>query len=225
MAPRTDEYHHGDLANSLLRAVEEIVLEKSAAELSLREAARRAGVSHSAPAHHFGDKQGLLIAFAAEGFRSLADAMEEASGDPSDPDKTNDQMTAMGRAYVLFAVEHPAHFDVMFRSGLDKSADPELHAQAERAYGLLRAKTEAVLAAGAFPGADAEALSAYFWSVVHGLASLWVDGSMPQFMPDATIEEVFDGVIAVPESMLTERMLTERMLNERKLNEWTLKES
>lgn len=194
----TTEYHHGDLANALLRAVEEIVIEKSTAELSLREAARRAGVSHSAPAHHFGDKQGMLVAFAVEGFRELAAAMGEAASDPKRSYGTDEPMEAIGLAYIHFAVDHPAHFDVMFRSGLDKRSDPELHEAADAAYRFLEAGTEAMLE-GHDLEVEAHHVAAYSWSVVHGLASLWVDGSLPQFMDGESIDEVARAVLAVPD--------------------------
>ena len=96
MVAKPDDYHHGDLRNSLLRAVEDIILEKSVAELSLREAARRAGVSHSAPAHHFGDKNGLLAAFAEEGFVGLAAEMQRAAARAEAPD-AHGQMDGIGR--------------------------------------------------------------------------------------------------------------------------------
>ena len=86
MANTTDAYHHGSLPEALLVAVDEIVIAQGLENVSLREAARRAGVSHSAPAHHFGDKDGLLAAYAEQGFSMLADSLEaaaiEAAGQP-----------------------------------------------------------------------------------------------------------------------------------------------
>ena len=196
--PRTEEtYHHGDLANALLRAVEEIIEERGVAELSLREAARRAGVSHSAPAHHFGDKHGMLGAFAMEGFLGLAAEMGRVREETAAEDDL-EQMAAMGAAYVGFAAGHPAHFDVMFRSGMDKQADPALHDAGDAAYGVLLTKVREVQKAGMYPGVDERYLAAYFWSLAHGLASLWVDGSLPHFFEDETLEDLVAGVLAVP---------------------------
>lgn len=201
MIDKADDYHHGDLRNSLLRAVEEIILEKSVAELSLREAARRAGVSHSAPAHHFGDKNGMLAAFAEEGFADLAAEMQKAAALAESPD-AHGQMDGIGMAYVMFAVEHPAHFDVMFRSGLHNDATPELEAAADAAFSTLYAKTEAVIESGEFPpDMNPAHLAAYFWSVVHGIASLWVDGSLSHYMEGMSIEEVVQGVFSIPDKM------------------------
>ena len=91
--------------------------------------ARRAGVSHSAPAHHFGDKNGLLAAFALEGFQALGAEMAKAMAAAAKD--AHGGMDAIGMAYVMFAVNHPAHFDVTFRSGIHNDATPELQAAAE----------------------------------------------------------------------------------------------
>ena len=101
----TRQYHHGDLRPALLRAAVETIAETSPAAMSLREVARRAGVTHAAAAYHFGDKAGLLTAVAAEGYRMLGEALRDA--DPG--------FLELGVAYVRFAVSHRAHFEVMYR--------------------------------------------------------------------------------------------------------------
>lgn len=98
-------YHHGDLRRALLAAALEAIEEVGPTALSLRDLARRAGVSHAAPAHHFGDKAGLLTALAAQGFDLLAQALVQAG----------DDLLEAGVAYVDFAVRHRAYFEVMFR--------------------------------------------------------------------------------------------------------------
>src|SRR3954451_21225511 len=98
-------YHHGNLRRVLIDKALEAIADDGVAALSLRDVARRAGVSHAAPAHHFGDKAGVLTAIATEGFELLAGATRAASGDLLD----------RGLAYIRFAVEHPAHYEVMFR--------------------------------------------------------------------------------------------------------------
>src|SRR5215207_9150348 len=98
-------YHHGTLPDALLKATAQLVLESGVSGLSLREVARRAGVSHGAPAHHFGDKAGLLTALATQGFELLGDEMEATAA-------RRDFLEA-GLAYVRFATGHPAHFQVM----------------------------------------------------------------------------------------------------------------
>lgn len=181
------EYHHGDLPNALLRAVEEIILENGLRSVSLREAARRAGVSHSAPAHHFGDKDGLLAAFAKEGFRALEQALRGAAGATAD-EPPMDQMAALGLSYVRFAAEHPAHFEVMFRSGLDKTGHEELHDQAKATFAALEERVLALQEAGFYTDGSTEAVALYFWSLAHGAASLWVDGQISGVLWDSDLE-------------------------------------
>src|SRR6478736_10491603 len=97
-------YHHGDLRRAVLTAALDVIRTEGPGALSLRDLARRAGVSHAAPAHHFKDRTGLLTAIAAEGYALFADALADA------PD-----LRERGVAYVRFAATHPAHFQVMFQ--------------------------------------------------------------------------------------------------------------
>ncbi|MCT2278357.1 TetR/AcrR family transcriptional regulator [Micromonospora chalcea] len=156
-------YHHGDLRRVLLDAAADAIADSGPAALSLRELARRAGVSHAAPAHHFGDKAGLLTAFATQGFDLLADALRQAGDDLLDT----------GVAYVGFAVRHRAHFDVMFRPELYRADDPELTAARARSGDVLRDRV--TRRTGREP--DTDALAA--WSIVHGFATLWLSGALP----------------------------------------------
>jgi AcrR family transcriptional regulator len=156
-------YHHGDLRRTLLGAAVEVMTESGPAALSLRDLARRAGVSHAAPAHHFGDKAGLLTALAAQGFDLLAEALRNAG----------DDMIEAGVAYVGFAVRHRAHFEVMFRPDLYRADDPEVAAARTRAGELLR--TGVARRTGREP--DNDSLAA--WSIVHGFATLWLSGALP----------------------------------------------
>lgn len=156
-------YHHGDLRRALLTAAAEAIAESGPAALSLRDLARRAGVSHAAPAHHFGDKAGLLTAFAAQGFDLLTEALRAAGGNLLDT----------GVAYVGFAVRHRAHFEVMFRPELYRPDDPDLVAARARTGELLRGGV--ARHTGREP--DTDALAA--WSIVHGFATLWLAGALP----------------------------------------------
>src|SRR2546423_2801057 len=104
-------YHHGDLRRTLLAAAVEAIAEHGPAAISLRDLARRADVSHAAPAHHFGDKAGLLTAIAAEGYLLLAAALHDAAA-------RTGSFLEVGVAYVGFAVDQPAHFAVMYRPDL-----------------------------------------------------------------------------------------------------------
>ena len=112
-----NRYHHGDLRRALLAAVDEIVQELGVEGLSLRECARRAGVSHGAPAHHFGDKRGMLTEYATDGFEKLLGSIA-VEYDKVDPEDTKGKLKAVGKGYVAFALAHRAQFKVMFRSEL-----------------------------------------------------------------------------------------------------------
>ncbi len=167
-------YHHGALRPALLEAAVGLIAERGPAAVSLRELARRTGVSHAAPAHHFGDKAGLLTAVAVAGFDLLADALREAH-------ETTGSLLEVGVAYVRFAVTHPAHFEVMFRPDLLRRDDPSLAAAGERAAGLLAGAVGGETTAG--PGEPLRAAIAA-WSLVHGLATLHLHGNLPPELGD-----------------------------------------
>ncbi|MET8119212.1 TetR/AcrR family transcriptional regulator [Micromonospora sp. NPDC005189] len=160
-------YHHGDLRRALLVAALEAIEEVGPAALSLRDLARRAGVSHAAPAHHFGDKAGLLAALAAQGFDRLAQRLTEAG----------DDLLAAGVAYVDFAVTHRAYFEVMFRPELYRADDADLIAARERAGAALRSGVAALPTGDTPADVDRDALAA--WSIAHGFATLWLAGVLP----------------------------------------------
>lgn len=172
--PKRRPYHHGDLRQAVLAAAVEAIAESGPANLSLRDLARRAGVSHAAPAHHFGDKAGVLTAVAAEGYRLLADALEQAGA-------TGD-FAAVGATYVRFAVEHRAHFDVMFRPDLYHPDDPEMLAASERSAQALYGGVSGKLLDHA--GADVKVAGVAAWSLVHGFATLWLNGALPDELGD-----------------------------------------
>lgn len=159
-------YHHGNLRRAIMDAAVQAIGESGTATWSLRELARRAGVSHAAPAHHFGDKAGLLTAVAAEGFTLFADTLSRAG----------DDLLEMGVAYVRFAVEHRAHFEVMFRPELYHADDPEVSEA--------RARAGHILNEGASAYSSEPAASIAAWSMAHGFASLWLSGALPDDIGD-----------------------------------------
>ena len=163
-------YHHGDLRRELLRQAAGMIEEVGPARVSLRELARRAGVSHAAPAHHFGDKTGLLTAIATEGFHLLADQLTEALEGTGD-------FLEVGVAYVEFAVTHRAHFEVMFRPDLYEPDDADVRAARQRSTTALQSGISA--ASPEATGPDARTASLAAWSMVHGFASLWITGALP----------------------------------------------
>ncbi|MEU5938382.1 TetR/AcrR family transcriptional regulator [Micromonospora sp. NPDC047548] len=180
---RSRAYHHGDLRRALLDAAVEAMAESGPAALSLRDLARRAGVSHAAPAHHFGDKAGLLTALAAQGFDLLTDALRGAG----------DDLAETGVAYVGFAVRHRAHFEVMFRPDLYRADDAEVTAARTRAGEVLR--TGVARHTGRSPEVDSLAA----WSIVHGFATLWLAGALPTRVgpdPEAAARTVISRLFA-----------------------------
>jgi len=162
-------YHHGDLRRALVQAAVEVIDEVGPAAVSVREVARRAGVTHAAATYHFGDKAGLLTAVAAEGYRLLGAALEEA-------ERRTHSFLEVGVAYVRFAVEHRAHFEVMYRPELYDPDAPEVRearaATAALLYGTTSATTQQ-LAAGVAA-----------WSLVHGVATLWLNDNLPPQLGD-----------------------------------------
>src|SRR4029450_9792447 len=168
-------YHHGDLPRALLEAAAQAIAEAGPAAVSLRDLARRAGVSHAAPAYHFGDKAGLLTAVAADGFRRLAATLGEAY-------QASGSFLEVGVAYVRFAVTHRAHFEVMFRPELYHSDDPELIRAREQARALLYPPAAAAANSPDSGGALRAGVAA--WSLAHGLATLWLNHNLPPQLGD-----------------------------------------
>jgi AcrR family transcriptional regulator len=204
-----DAYHHGNLRRLLLDEAAEVVASAGPAALSLRELARSAGVSHGAPAHHFGSRRGLLTALAAEGFALMA----------ADLSAHLDDFREMGVTFVRWALAHPGHYAVMFAPDLVDPSDADLAAARAEAWRVLGAGASArrgdddphaggdtaatAPSGGVVDHGDAasddriaEAWAAF--SLVHGLASLWLSGALPvPNDPDAAARAVtgqlFDG--------------------------------
>lgn len=160
-------YHHGDLPRQLLTQAASMAADAGPETISLRELARRTGVSHSAPVHHFGTRRGLLTALATAGFKDLADALSTRAGDLYD----------LGVTYVTWALEHPGHYAVMWQPRLLDESDVALKEWRGRAWDLLSA---AVAARTDEPGdvrrAGVDAQAAF--AIVHGLSGLWLSGAL-----------------------------------------------
>jgi AcrR family transcriptional regulator len=166
-------YHHGNLRQALIDAAVAAIDDGGPSSLSLRELARRVGVTHGAAAHHFGDKAGLVTAVATEGYRLMAEELEAVASQGGFYD--------VGVAYVRFATEHPAHFDVMYRPDLQRAGDQELRQARRRAAAVLYGAAEAVTDAA---GGDVERAGVASWAFVHGIAVLWRDGNLPRRLSD-----------------------------------------
>jgi AcrR family transcriptional regulator len=163
--PSTGAYHHGDLPNSLRRAAADLLTERGVAGFSLREVSRRAGVSHAAPAHHFGDASGLLTAVAVEAFQHLTATTEAAVHGVEDPVEA---LARLGRAYVEVSRAYPGHCAVVFRNDVVDADDPSYQEWGTRAYGVLVGAVER-LADERNPDLDVQLGAALCWSMVQGL--------------------------------------------------------
>lgn len=161
-------YHHGDLPRQLLAHAATMAAEVDPEGITLRELARRTGVSHSAPVHHFGTRQGLLTALATEGFDGLNEVLSAHT----------DDIHEMGTAYVTWALAHPGHYAVMWRPRLLSESDEELMLARQHAWTLLSTTVKA----GTPGDHDATADSYAAFAIVHGLASIWLDDALP--LPD-----------------------------------------
>ncbi|PVC93439.1 TetR/AcrR family transcriptional regulator [Streptomyces sp. CS014] len=181
---RERTYHHGDLRRAILTTALDVITTEGPAALSLRDLARRAGVSHAAPAHHFKDRTGLLTAVAAEGYALFADALTGA------PD-----LRERGVAYVRFAATHPAHFQVMFQPDLYRTDDPDLLTARARATDALRAGVSGLPQAGR--GEDDRLAGVAAWSLAHGFATLLLTGNLADAMEGRDPEEAFRALAAL----------------------------
>ncbi len=189
-------HHHGALRRALLDAVAEIVREAGPEAVSLRECARRAGVSHSAAAPHFGDKRGLLTAFAIEGERLLAAAMRAALAALPEEADAGARLAATGRGYIAFARAHPAYFRLMFRTDLVDRADPAWREASGEAFALLSTAMAALA-----PALDARARRARLtlaWAAVHGFCALRAEGAGGDlWRPEPRAKEVAEDLLAL----------------------------
>ncbi|MEI9898930.1 MAG: TetR/AcrR family transcriptional regulator [Hyphomicrobium sp.] len=184
-------YHHGNLKEALIEAAMRLISEKGASGFTFAEAARAAGVSPAAPYRHFRDREALIADVARRGFEAFGAALSRAwdSGRPT-PRVAFDRI---GRAYLEFAAAEPAYFSAMFESGLSFADHPEVRAEGDRAFGVLREACEAVIAtlpADRRPPAMMMAL--HIWALAHGIAALFARGDQARrpipMRPDELLE-------------------------------------
>jgi AcrR family transcriptional regulator len=174
---RPPTYHHGSLKQAMLQAAERILEREGIQGLTLRAAAREAGVSHAAPKNHFGDLSGLLSELAAVGFARFVATMQAGTRDGDPP---AERMAAIGRGYVAFARAHPGLFLLMFRGERLNMSRPALREAVEASRRVLMgavaaSRNEPVEARLTLPQA-ADIVAA--WSLVHGFAMLLIDGRL-----------------------------------------------
>ena len=189
MSPESGAYHHGDLRAACLRAARELLEEDGSAGLSLRAVARRAGVSATAPYRHYADRDALVSAVAAEGYRELAQLLTAAHPSP----RTPDELATVAVAYVRFALERPAMFRVMFA----EPCDPTNADRVAATTAITQYVHDIVHGVFTDADADAEALSTAVWALVHGLAFLHLDGKLDTSTPEIVAAQVRAAVHAL----------------------------
>ncbi len=187
---RKRAYHHGDLPGALRAAALALIEEQGPRGFTLREVARRAGVSHAAPYRHFADRDALLSAIAEEGFGLLDAAMHQAMTGFDDPGQA---MRHSGRAYVEFALAHPAHYRIMFGDALPADCQSaSAGAAGDAAFQTLIDGITACQAAGLIPPGDPMPYAVAAWSSVHGLSLLLIDGRLDD--PDHALPALITGL-------------------------------
>jgi len=173
----TDTYHHGDLRSALIKTGLELISEKGISGFTLREVAKRTGVSTAAPYYHFKDKAELLQAMSREGWRMLGERFGIAS---SAAVTASARLRVIGEAYIRFAIEYTPYFRVMSRPDLycSQACDNLQEVTGLKVFEMLRSTV-----AGCFPGKkkddpDLQEMVLHAWVMVHGFSTLWIDGSI-----------------------------------------------
>ncbi|NOX94606.1 MAG: TetR/AcrR family transcriptional regulator [Alphaproteobacteria bacterium] len=167
-------YHHGDLRAALLDAAEIELTKKGVEAFSLRGVAKRAGVSHAAPAHHFSDARGLLTALAAIGYERFIETQKRRQHDASPDPKA--QLAALGLGYVDFAMANPALFRLMFSSEKTNKTNEALATASSAAFDKLVVEIQNITKSDPYTDPIAMTDVMAVWAIVHGLADLMIAG-------------------------------------------------
>jgi AcrR family transcriptional regulator len=196
---RASSYHHGALRAALIRSARAILESEGYEALTLRAAARRAGVSQAAPYNHFADKAALLAAIAAQGFREFAAAMRNEVDASVDPEA---RLNAAGIAYVAFATSNPGLFKLMFGSNVHQtSGDPDLDAARTSAYEVLRGAVHSVQRSDPRDAAHDDLESLRSWAFVHGLATMINAGTIaPDTYGARSARELITALFETPQA-------------------------
>ncbi len=189
-------YHHGNLKEALVRAALELIAEKGPAGFTFADAARWAGVSPAAPYRHYRDRDALIADVAKRGFEAFTAALAKA-WDDGRPDVMA-AFDRLGKSYLDFAKREPAYYSAMFEAGVPLDADPQLRETSERAFVVLRAAAEklvALLPAKGRPPALMVAL--HIWSMTHGIASLFGRGDAARRALPMPPEELLEAAVLI----------------------------
>ncbi len=177
---RSEPYHHANLRQTLLDAAVALIGEVGPRAFTLREVARRAGVSHNAPYRHFASKDELLAEVAAEGFDRLTASMQKSMARATSP---RERLQECGCGYVAFALRWPQHFLVMFDLPQAPHGQEKHHAAGQNAFAVLEECIAAAQQSGDLPAGDPLPLAWTAWSLVHGIAKLAISGNLPLSSP------------------------------------------
>ena len=167
-------YHHGDLRRAIIETALDMLAEEKGWQFTLREVARRAGVSHAAPYKHFPDKAALLAELAMIGFDRLRHALSAAK--PEAPETLRDEITPIARAYLAYGTENPALYRLMFSAEEGKAVGMHLNERALAVFDILREILRLGQAAGSIRKRPIEGQAAAGWGLIHGLTMLAIDG-------------------------------------------------
>lgn len=173
---RAKPYHHGNLREALLEAAIRLIAEIGPTAFTLREVARRARVSHNAPYRHFRNRDDLMAAVAAEGYRELTQAMMREAGSKTD---ALERLKKAGLGYVAFALRRPEHFTVMFDAPISERQNPESAEAAKQAFMTLLGFVKSSQDSGRLPAGDSHRMGLLAWTMVHGIAKLAITGRLP----------------------------------------------
>lgn len=189
-------YHHGNLREALIEAALDLIRDKGPAGFTFAEAARAAGVSPAAPYRHFRDRDALLADIAKRGFEAFTQAMTRAwdGGNPTPREAFN----RLGGAYLGFASSEPAYFSAMFESGLSLSDYPDVRAEGDRAFAVLREACETLI--GTLPKDRRPPplmMALHIWSLSHGIAALFARGDRARRPIPMRPEELLEAAVLI----------------------------
>ncbi len=172
-----NHYHHGDLKNALIQAGIEILSKEGSQALSLRKVAKKVGVSHTAPYAHFADKQALIAAIAAAGYKQLYQQLVAAQANQDDPLA---RLEGIAQAYLRFAIDKPDHFRITFSGIVEIEQNyPDYVEQSKRCFALVVAVVADCQADGILKSGDTQLVAVSIWSCIHGFVQLLLGNQLP----------------------------------------------
>ncbi|GAB3795091.1 hypothetical protein GCM10028798_03240 [Humibacter antri] len=199
---RMRSYHHGNLRDELLVTAEQVLREEGADHVTLRDLARRAGVSHAAPSRHFPDRNALLVALAATGYERLGHRVIEAAD--SAAEGFDAQFRAVASAFVRFAIDNAALLDVMFSIGKGRGS-AVLQDATSALYGAFGSLVERGLERGRLRGLDSARLRPLIIATLQGVAAFAAAGALPVEQVDDLVEDACALFLRDPETGLSLR--------------------